>query len=189
MKTSSNGGFPLTKASDLERGCFLWSAPEQTAKQNNRDGGDFRCHRAHYDITLMDRDFRRRDAHVAAPYWGPDLVLTTQGKYFPNFKTRPCFKRYVSLQWRCMSGRVRSVSTWLLFKNFLLDLFRSMCNLAFRIIDAIVVDVLLVCRKTLLELPAFSEGNPSVTGFSSQWTRNAELWFVFVISLDKLLNE
>ena len=45
-------------------------------------------------------------------------------------------------------------------------------------IDAIVVDVLLVCTKTLLELPAFSEGNPSVTGFSSQWTRNAELWFV-----------
>ena len=33
MKTSSNGGFPLTKASDLGRGCFLWSAPEQTAKQ------------------------------------------------------------------------------------------------------------------------------------------------------------
>ena len=33
MKASSNGGFPLTKASDAERGCFLWSTPEQTAKQ------------------------------------------------------------------------------------------------------------------------------------------------------------
>ena len=33
METSSNGGFPLTKASDAERGSFLWSAPEQTAKQ------------------------------------------------------------------------------------------------------------------------------------------------------------
>ena len=31
--TSSNGGFPLTKANDAELGCFLWSAPEQTAKQ------------------------------------------------------------------------------------------------------------------------------------------------------------
>ena len=54
---------------------------------NNRDAGDFRCHRTHYDITLMDRDFRRCDAHVAVPYWGHDLVLTTQGKCFPNFKT------------------------------------------------------------------------------------------------------
>ena len=33
MKASSNGGFPLTKASDAERGCFLWSVPEQSAKQ------------------------------------------------------------------------------------------------------------------------------------------------------------
>ena len=73
---------------------------------NNRDAGDFRCHRAHYAITLMDRDFRRRDAHVAAPYWGHDLVLTTQGNCFPNFKTTPCFKHYVLLQWRCMSDRV-----------------------------------------------------------------------------------
>ena len=73
---------------------------------NNPDAGDFRCHCAHYDITLMDRDFRRRDAHVAAPCWGHDLVLTTQGKCFPNFKTRSCFKRYVLLQWRCMSDRV-----------------------------------------------------------------------------------
>ena len=73
---------------------------------NNQDADDFRCHRAHYDITLMDRDFRRRDAHVAAPYWGHDLVLTTQGKCFPNFKTWPCFKRYVLLQWRCMSDRI-----------------------------------------------------------------------------------
>ena len=33
MMTSSNGAFPLTNANDAERGCFLWSAPEQTAKQ------------------------------------------------------------------------------------------------------------------------------------------------------------
>ena len=105
MMTSSNGGFPLIKASDAERGCFLWSAPEQTAKQIINTG-DFRCHRAHYDITLMDRAFRRLDAHVASPYWGHDLVLTTQDKCFPNFKTWPCFKSYVSLQWCCMSDRV-----------------------------------------------------------------------------------
>ena len=27
------GGFPLTKASDAELGCFLWSAPEHTPEQ------------------------------------------------------------------------------------------------------------------------------------------------------------
>ena len=53
-----------------------------------------------------------------------------------------------------------------------------MCKIYTNMIDAIVVDVLLVCTKTLIELPAFSEENPSVTGFSSQWTTNAELWFV-----------
>ena len=34
--------------------------------------------------------------------------------------------------------------------------------------------------KTLLELPILSEGNPSVHGFSSKWTRNAELWFFWI---------
>ena len=77
---------------------------------NNRDAGDFRCHRAHYDTTLMDHDFRRPDAHVAAPYSGHDLVLTTQCKCFPNLKSRPCFKRYISLQWRCMGDTVSQIS-------------------------------------------------------------------------------
>ena len=27
------GGFPLTKASEAELWCFIWSAPEQAAKQ------------------------------------------------------------------------------------------------------------------------------------------------------------
>ena len=41
----------------------------------------------------MDRDFRRRDAHVVALYWGRDLVLTTQGKCFPNFKFVCCITK------------------------------------------------------------------------------------------------
>ena len=44
---------PLTKASDMELRCFLWSATEQTIKANNQDAGDLRRHRAHYDITVM----------------------------------------------------------------------------------------------------------------------------------------
>ena len=33
--------------------CFLWSAPEQTVEQNNRDADDLERHRAHYDVTVM----------------------------------------------------------------------------------------------------------------------------------------
>ena len=36
----------LTKASDAELWCFLWSAP---------DAGDLRRHRAQYDVTLMEQ--------------------------------------------------------------------------------------------------------------------------------------
>ena len=40
-----------TKATDAELWCFLWSAPEYFWV-NNREAGDSRCHRAHYDVTL-----------------------------------------------------------------------------------------------------------------------------------------
>ena len=75
MMTSSNGNIfhvtdplwgeftvhewiPLTKASDAELWCFLWSAPEQTADQTIEtlviwDAGDLSYRRAHYDITVM----------------------------------------------------------------------------------------------------------------------------------------
>ena len=41
---------PLTKASDADLRCLLWSVPEQTV---DRDAGDLRRHRAHYDSTVM----------------------------------------------------------------------------------------------------------------------------------------
>ena len=71
MMTSSNGNIfritipfwgestghrwiPLIKASDTELCCFLRSVPEQTnIWANNRDAGNLRRHRAHYDITVM----------------------------------------------------------------------------------------------------------------------------------------
>ena len=40
---------PLTKASDAVLWCFLWSGPE-----HNRNAGDLRRHRAHYDVTVMN---------------------------------------------------------------------------------------------------------------------------------------
>ena len=44
---------PRTNASDAELWCFLWSTPEQMVEKNNRDAGDFRRHRAHYDVIVM----------------------------------------------------------------------------------------------------------------------------------------
>ena len=41
------------KAIDAELWCFLWSAPEQTVMQKNREACDLRRHRTHYDVTVM----------------------------------------------------------------------------------------------------------------------------------------
>ena len=44
---------PLTKLSDAELWCFLWSAPWINGWVNNREAGDVRQHRAHYDVIVM----------------------------------------------------------------------------------------------------------------------------------------
>ena len=70
MMTSSNGNIfhvigplcgeftghrwmPPTKASDAELWCFLWSAPWINGSVNNREAGDLKRHRAHYDVIVM----------------------------------------------------------------------------------------------------------------------------------------
>ena len=75
MMTSSNGNIfrvtgplyrefighlwiPLTKASDAELWCFLWSAPWINGWVNNREASDLRRHHAHYDaVTMLPTDF------------------------------------------------------------------------------------------------------------------------------------
>ena len=44
---------PHKKASDAELWCFLWSAHWIIGSVNNCEAGEFRCHRAHYDIIVM----------------------------------------------------------------------------------------------------------------------------------------
>ena len=44
------GNPPVT---DAELWCFLWSAPWINDWVNNREAGDFRCHRTHYDVIVM----------------------------------------------------------------------------------------------------------------------------------------
>ena len=45
---------PLTKASDAQLWCFLWSATWINGWVNNRGAGDLRRHRAYYDVIVME---------------------------------------------------------------------------------------------------------------------------------------
>ena len=67
---------PHTKASDAELWCFLWSAPWIYGWVNNREAGDFRRHRAHYDtIVLISRRWNdQRRGPVYHTLWIPCTV-------------------------------------------------------------------------------------------------------------------
>ena len=58
---------PLTKAMDAELWCFLWSAPWIYRWVNNREAGDLRGHRAHYDIIVMRHTSGYEHRHVFLP--------------------------------------------------------------------------------------------------------------------------
>ena len=49
---TDNRWIPLTKVSDAELWCFLWSELNKRFV-NNREAGDLRRHRVHYDVTVM----------------------------------------------------------------------------------------------------------------------------------------
>ena len=44
---------PLTKAGNAELWCFLWAAPWIDGWVNNREAGDLRRHRTHYDVVVL----------------------------------------------------------------------------------------------------------------------------------------
>ena len=44
---------PSTKANDAEHWCFLWFCARINGWVNNGEAGDLRCHRAHYDVTVI----------------------------------------------------------------------------------------------------------------------------------------
>ena len=44
---------PITKASDSELWCFLWSVPEKNGLVNNSEAGDLRRHSARYNVIVM----------------------------------------------------------------------------------------------------------------------------------------
>ena len=100
MMTSSNGNIfrvtghlcgeftdhrwiPLTKASDAELWCFLWSAPWINSWVNNREAGDLRRHHAHYDVIVMITHAATRNGkRQMDPWymWGNSFFVFTAAK-------------------------------------------------------------------------------------------------------------
>ena len=52
-EATGDRGIPLTKASDAELWCFLWSAPEQTTEQTMETPMILKRHRGHNDTTVL----------------------------------------------------------------------------------------------------------------------------------------
>ena len=73
---------PLTKTSGMELWCFLWI----NCWVNNREAGDLRRHRAHYDITVMSCLILTRllcnlvhhESHLDVKPWKPGIHYRTQ---------------------------------------------------------------------------------------------------------------
>ena len=113
---------PLTKASGLEFGYFLWSAEQTNGWANNRTTANSWRHRAHYDVTVMNLQVVSRpreqscDCRTACevilkamgkinwmlPYWQPHVI-----------KRGPCtwyLRSYysdITLAWRLRSPPTR----------------------------------------------------------------------------------
>ena len=86
---------PHTKASDAELWCFLRSAPWINGRVNNREAGDLRRHRAHYDVIVTSgRSWCKRSYpytygpvrpvlnHRKHEMWWHALFMWSNGMYF-----------------------------------------------------------------------------------------------------------
>ena len=60
---------PLTKASDAELWCFRWSAPWINSWVNNREAGDLRRHRTHYDAIVMSAFIWHKRECIISTHW------------------------------------------------------------------------------------------------------------------------
>ena len=76
---------PLTKASDAEHWCSLWSAPWINGWVNNCEACDLRRHRAHYDVIVMSHRIGKR--------WALNVTRRRCIKRF-SMQTRRYYCRY-----------------------------------------------------------------------------------------------
>ena len=89
-----------TKASDAEFWCFLWSASWLNGA-NNREAGDLRRHRAHYDVIVVF--FKLGDHNVMIPHLHTAIqeyndALCVHHLVISNDYTLTCFHAMVN--WR-----------------------------------------------------------------------------------------
>ena len=96
-------GIPLTKASDAELWCFLWSTPWINGWINNREACDLRHNRTHYDVIVRtstiqwsihpvkyallyprSRLFQSLSKHLLKSFKFKDMNLKTLSRYFPH---------------------------------------------------------------------------------------------------------
>ena len=100
---------PPTKASDVELWCFLWSAPWINGWVNNREAGDLRRHRAHYDVIVVITTnviycFNYKGKHITPCY---EIVILV-----PHGASMWCMYAYLPLKAKyhyfCFAWKVQS---------------------------------------------------------------------------------
>ena len=75
----------LTKASDAELWCILWSAPWINSWVNNRGAGDLRRHRAHYDVIVMIFKTLKDWSNDQLITWLTDVYIRFLGLLLPTY--------------------------------------------------------------------------------------------------------
>ena len=124
MMTSSNGNIfrvtgplcgeftghrwiPLTKASDVELWCFLWSGPWINGWVNNPEAGDLRRHRAHYDVIVMIHQWPGLIDRC------PVAILCTNFKMADIFVIKYAFQIWVNIQRTFCWHDLTFIPTWI----------------------------------------------------------------------------
>ena len=101
---------PSTKASDAELWCFLWFAPWINGWVNNREAGDLRRHRAHFDVIVMERQgywLKSLPVWVDKRYhvhFRPDIIYGNAGLFFSKYIVMCAVNWIISLR-RLYSGK------------------------------------------------------------------------------------
>ena len=109
-KFTGHRWIPLTKASDAELWCFLWSAPWINIWVNNREAGDLRCHHAHHDVIIMSHHF----PSCVCGHVHPDSWHTATVQSVPEWHQQPAGL------WEPLYNHPRMSRLWLAFRQPLL---------------------------------------------------------------------
>ena len=98
---------PLTKASDAELWCFLWSTPRINVSANNRETGDLRRHRSYYDVIVMSDHCFVPVQHRTITWTNANIQLDTRiyktffifNSELNKFSFKEMFQKMLSANW------------------------------------------------------------------------------------------